>query len=116
MLILDLLGIKSFSKSKFESTKINNCFFESCYNENPSRSFNNGEFNSCRLGDLELVIEGAEERSEKDRALIESELRNFLNSFFHRGAFTDKKIDYIKMSTRIKSINRTFFIGLLRKI
>lgn len=109
------VGYKSFSKSKFESTKINNSFFESCYNENPSKSFTNGEFNSCRLGDLELVIAGAEERSEKDRALIENELRNFLNSFFHRGAFTDKKLDYIKMSTRIKSINRAFFQRLVKE-
>ncbi|WP_286696011.1 TIR domain-containing protein [Spongiibacter sp. UBA1325] len=109
------VGYKSFSKSKFESTKISNCFFESCYNENPSKSFTNGEFNSCRLGDLELVIAGAEERSEKDRALIENELRNFLNSFFHRGAFTDKKLDYIKMSTRIKSINRAFFQRLVKE-
>ncbi|MCZ4253040.1 NACHT domain-containing protein [Pseudoalteromonas shioyasakiensis] len=109
------VGYKSFSKSKFESTKINNCFFESCYNENPSKSFTNGEFKSCRLGDLEHVIAGAEEKSEKDRALIENELRNFLNSFFHRGAFTDKKLDYIKMSTRIKSINRAFFQRLVKE-
>jgi len=62
-------------------------------------------FISCRLGDLETAIESAEEKTEKERALIENELRSFLNSFFSRGAFTDKKLKYIKMSTRIKSIN-----------
>lgn len=108
------VGYKNFSKSKFESTKITNCFFESCYNDNPSKSFTKGEFETCRLGDLELVIAGAEEKSEKDRALIENEIRNFLNSFFYRGSFTDKKIDYIKMSTRIKSINRAFFQRLVK--
>ena len=70
-----MIGFDESPKSKFESTKINNCFFESCYNENPSKSFTNGEFKSCRLGDLEHVIAGAEEKSEKDRALIENELR-----------------------------------------
>jgi len=109
------IGYRNFSKSKFENTKINNCFFKSCYNENPSKSFTKGEFNSCRLGDIESVIAGAEEKSEKDRALIENELRNFLNSFFHRGSFTDKKIDYIKMSIRIKSINRAFFNRLIKE-
>lgn len=109
------IGYKNFSKSKFEDTEINNSFFDSCYNDNPSKSFRNGQFNSCRLGDLDLVIAGEENKSERDRALIENELRNFLSSFFHRGAFTDKKLDYIKMSTRIKSINRVFFHQLVKE-
>ncbi|AVQ86232.1 hypothetical protein C7R88_02250 [Plesiomonas shigelloides] len=110
------IGYKNFSRSKFEETEIYNCFFDSCYNDTPSKSFRKGKFNSCRLGDLELSIAGEEEKSEKDRALIENELRNFLNSFFHRGAFTDKKLDYIKLSTRIKSINRAFFTNWSKKI
>lgn len=109
------IGYKNFSKSKFEDTEIINCFFESCYNDNPSKSFIKGKFSSCRLGDLEHVIAGAEEKSERDRSLIESELRNFLNSFFHKGSFTDKKLDYIKMSVRIKSINRSFFQRLVKE-
>ncbi|MES2675141.1 MAG: TIR domain-containing protein [Pseudomonadota bacterium] len=108
------VGYKNFSKSKFEDTQVYNCFFDSCFNDSPSKTFTNGAFNSCRLGDLESVIKGAEEKSERERALIENELRNFLNSFFHRGAFSDKKIEYIKMSTRIKSINRAFFNRLIK--
>jgi hypothetical protein len=109
------VGYKNFSKSKFENTQINNCFFESCFNDNPSKTITNGTFNSCRLGDLESVIIGAEEKSEKERSLIESELRNFLYSFFYRGAFSDKKIEYVKMSSRIKSINRAFFNRLVKE-
>tara|TARA_R110002167_G_C12702038_1_gene653666 strand:+ start:5491 stop:8352 length:2862 start_codon:yes stop_codon:yes gene_type:complete len=109
------IGYKNFPRSKFKDTRINNCYFESCFNENSSDGFNKEIFDSCRLGDLEMAIEGAEEKSEKERELIENELRNFLLSFFKRGSFTDKKLAYIKMSTRIKSINRAFFNRLLKE-
>jgi len=99
------IGYKGFSRSKFDKTILKNCFFDSCYNENTPSTFTKEMFISCRLGDLETAIESAEEKTEKERALIENELRSFLNSFFSRGAFTDKKLKYIKMSTRIKSIN-----------
>ena len=109
------VGYKNFSKSKFESTLVSNSFFDSCFNDSPSKTFTNGEFSSCRLGDLESVMIGAEEKSEKERGLIESELRNFLLSFFYRGSFSDKKIEYVKMSSRIKSINRAFFNRLVKE-
>jgi len=109
------IGYKNFSRSKFKDTRLINCYFESFFNEISSDSFNKEIFHSCRLGDLEVAIEGAEEKSEKERELIENELRNFLLSFFKSGSFTDKKLSYIKMSTRIKSINRAFLNRLVRE-
>ncbi len=109
------IGYKNFPRANFENTTIKNSFFDSCYSEITSSGFKKEIFQSCRLGDLEGAIESAEEKTEKGRDLVENELRNFLNSFFHRGAFTDKKIRYIKMSTRIKSINRAFLNKLVKE-
>lgn len=108
------IGYKHFSVSKFYNTTFTNCYFDSCYSDEFSKGFNQNIFKSCRLGDLEGAIESAEEKSDKNRKLIEKEMRNFLSSFFHRGHFTDKKMAFIKISTRIKSINRAFLNHLIR--
>lgn len=109
------IGYKNFSKSKFSGTKIKNCYFDACYSENTPTNFSKDIFDSCRLGDLETAIEVAQEKNEKERELIEGELRSFLNSFFHKGTFTDKKTSYIKFSTRVKNMNRSFLNKLLRE-
>lgn len=109
------VGYKNFSKSSFKDTKLQNSYFDGCYNSNPSKSLTKEIFFSCRLGDLEAVIESSEEKSEKEREVVESELRSFFSSFFNRGAFTDQKISYVRMSKRIKSINRSFFNKLVKE-
>ena len=117
LIIIDsrFVGYKNFSKSNFTDAKVQNSYFESCHNQNPSKTLTKQIFNSCRLGDLESAIESSEEKSEKEREIVEGELRNFFSSFFHRGAFTDNKLTYVKMSKRIKSINRSFFERLVRE-
>lgn len=109
------IGYKNFSKSKLSGARIKNSYFDACYNENISTNVPKDIFESCRLGDLETAIEVSQDKNNKERELIESELRSFLNSFFHKGAFTDKKISYIKFSTRIRNMNRNFLGKLLRE-
>ncbi|WP_265458595.1 hypothetical protein, partial [Aeromonas salmonicida] len=109
------IGYKNFSKSKFSETRIKNCYFDACYSESIPTNFSKEIFDSCRLGDLETAIEVSQEKNNKERELIESELRSFLNSFFHKGAYTDKKASYIKFSTRVRNMNRSFLGKLLRE-
>ena len=108
------IGFKHFTKSKFDNVIFTDSYFDTCYCNVTSKGFNKSIFMSCRLGDLESAIDSAEEKSKKNRNLIEKELRRFLNSFFYRGKFTAKKIDSIKISTRIKSINRAFLNHLIK--
>lgn len=109
------IGYKNFTSSKFENTIFKNCYFDSISNEVIAEGINSNMFPDCRLGDLELVIESAQEKSIKSQELLEKELRNFLGSFFHRAKFTDQKASYVKMSSRVKTINRSFLNRLVKE-
>lgn len=109
------VGYKKFTSSKFENAFFRNCYFDSIFNEVTPEGIDNSMFPDCRLGDLEVVIENAQEKSTKNQELLEKELRNFLGSLFHRGKFTDQKASYIKMSSRVKTINKSFLTKLVKE-
>lgn len=109
------VGYKNFTSSKFENTIFRNCYFDSILNEVTPEGIDSTMFPDCRLGDLEVVIENAQEKSIRNQELLEKELRNFLGSFFHRGKFTDQKASYIKMSSRVRAINRSFLTKLVKE-
>ncbi|ENF8750701.1 TIR domain-containing protein [Vibrio fluvialis] len=109
------IGYKKFTSSNFENTSFRNCYFDSIFNDVIPERIHSGMFTDCRLGDLEMVIDNFQEKSFKTQELLEKELRNFLSSFFNRGKFKDQKISYIKMSTRIKTINKTFLNKLIKE-
>ena len=109
------VGYKNFTSSKFDNTQFRNCYFDSVFNDIIPEGINANMFSECRLGDLNVVIDNAQEKSVKSQELLEKELRDFLKSFYHRGRFTDKKVSYIKMSTKIKKINKEFLVKLVKE-
>ncbi|MFI0471829.1 NACHT domain-containing protein [Halomonas sp. HMF6819] len=109
------VGYKNFTSSRFDNAHFKNCYFDSIFNEVIPEEISANIFSSCRLGDLSAVIENAQEKSVKNQELFEKELREFLRSFYHRGKFTDNKISYIKMSNKIKQINKSFLFKLVKE-
>lgn len=110
------IGYKNFTASKFENTKFSNCVFENVSNNIPNTStLSSDMFDSCQMGDLDIVIELAKNRASENRALIEKELRSFFTSFFNRARFVDQKKSYVKFSDKVKNINHDFFDKLIHK-
>ncbi|PPC76780.1 hypothetical protein C4K68_13720 [Pokkaliibacter plantistimulans] len=111
------IGYKSFTSSKFENTKFSNCVFENINNEKIPINLDSSMFDSCQMGDLDIVIDIANNRKKENRALVEKELRTFFTSFFNRARFVDQKKSYVKFSDKVKRIDSHFFDNLLaRKI
>ncbi|SIR46235.1 hypothetical protein SAMN05421840_1291 [Shewanella morhuae] len=109
------VGYKGFTISKFNNTKFSNCVFESINNNNIPTTLEPEMFDSCQMGDLDVVIELAKSRLNESRSLVEKELRTFFTSFFNRARFVDQKKSYVKFSDKIKGIDNNFFDNLLSK-
>jgi hypothetical protein len=109
------IGYKSFTSSKFENARFSNCVFENINNEKITLDLKPDMFDSCQMGDLDIVIEIAKNRIKESRALVEKELRTFFTSFFNRARFVDQKKPYVKFSDKIKGIDNHFFDSLLTK-
>ncbi|BDU34165.1 hypothetical protein TUMSATVNIG1_47740 [Vibrio nigripulchritudo] len=109
------VGYKEFNSSKFKNSKFSNCFFDSIYNKKVQANITSEMFDSCRMGDLEILIEKAQAEKSENRDLLEKELRKFFSCFIYRGRFKDQKKSYIKFSDRIKNINGMFFDNLLQE-
>lgn len=108
------VGYKNFTSSKFENTKFSGCFFEAINNKKKPEGLTAEMFDSCSLGDLDVVIESVNVGSQANRSLIEKELRKFFGGFFHRGKFKDQKKSYIKFSDRVRRIDGAFFNQLIQ--
>ncbi|CAH1598628.1 conserved hypothetical protein [Vibrio owensii] len=108
------VGFKSFTSSKFESSKFSNCYFDGIHSDKVHKNITPEMFDSCRLGDLEVLIDKAQAELTESREIIERELRKFFSCFFHRGRFKDQKKSYIKFSDRVKNIDGLFFDRLLQ--
>jgi hypothetical protein len=106
---------KKFLSSKFKESKFFYSVFEGINSPAISSSFDPKMFESCRLGDLDFVIDQVNEKQKKNNALIEKEVSKFLSSFFNRGAFVDKKLMYIKLSDKAKTVGKSFFDRLLKE-
>lgn len=109
------IGYKNFTTSKFDNTTFSNCVFDNINNENIPTSLSSDMFESCQMGDLDIVIELAKNRTNDNRALVEKELRTFFTSFFNRARFVDQKKSYVKFSDKVKGIDDNFFDDLLSK-
>lgn len=108
------VGFKSFTSSKFDNSKFSNCFFDGIHSDKVHKDITPEMFDSCRLGDLEIVIDKVKAELTESRELLEKELRKFFSSFFHRGRFKDQKKSYVKFSERVKNIDHSFFDRLLQ--
>ncbi|MFJ2334670.1 TIR domain-containing protein [Pseudomonas helleri] len=108
------VGYKNFTASKFENTKFSGCFFEHINNKKKPEKISSDMFDSCVLGDLEVIIDSINAGSQANRSLIEKELRKFFGAFFQRGKFKDQKKSYIKFSDRVRRIDGAFFNQLLQ--
>ena len=108
------VGYKNFTSSKFDNTKFSGCFFEAINNKKKPEGLTAEMFDSCSLGDLDVVIESVNVGSQANRSLIEKELRKFFGAFFQRGKFKDQKKSYIKFSDRVRRIDSAFFNQLLQ--
>ncbi|HDZ3049621.1 TPA: ATP-binding protein [Klebsiella pneumoniae] len=109
------VGYKNFTLSRFNNTKFSNCVFENINNRSIAVDLNSCVFDSCQMGDLDEVIQLAKQRVNENRTMVEKELRMFFSSFYNRSRFIDQKKNYIKFSDKIKTINYSFFDGLLAK-
>jgi len=108
------VNYKNFLPSKFGQSKFYYSYFEGINQLHISPSFDTEMFDSCRLGDLEIVITQTNEKKANSRATIEKEVGKFLSSFFNRGAFKDQKVKYIKFSDKVKTISIKFLETLLK--
>ncbi len=109
------ISYKNFTFSKFENTKFSNCVFENVNSSNVPNNFESVIFDSCQMGDLDVVVEMSKTRIQENRALVEKELRTFFTSFFNRARFIDQKKSYVKFSDKVKGIDVSFFEGLISK-
>jgi hypothetical protein len=107
------VGYKNFTSSKFSETKFSNCVFDNINNQNSLPDLNACIFDSCQMGDLDTVIQLAENRVKENRALVEKEVRMFFSSFYNRGRFIDQKRSYMKLSDKVKAIDNNFIDYLL---
>jgi len=107
------VGYKNFTSSKFLSTKFSNCVFDNINGDNVSSGLHQCVFDSCQMGDLDIVVELARNQLAENRTLVEKELRMFFTSFFNRGRFVDQKKSYVKFSDKVKTIDYSFFDMLI---
>lgn len=102
------------AKSTFNNTKFSYCDFENTPMDTVPSSLSDELFENCILGDLEKAIEQRKIESINNAETTNEEIRKFLSSFFHNGKFRDQKIDYVKMSDKVKGINSDFFTRLIK--
>ncbi|EJB8540397.1 TIR domain-containing protein [Vibrio parahaemolyticus] len=108
------IGNTSFLSSKFSNSKFSSCYFDSVYS-NKATDIKSEMFDSCRLGDLESVIDRIKSEDESNRDLLEKELRKFFGGFLNGNNFKDQKRSYIKLSDKVKSIDKNFFDELVHQ-
>ncbi|MDX8130124.1 TIR domain-containing protein [Methylomonas sp. OY6] len=108
------VGYNGFTSSKFEGARFVNCYFEGINGNSISESFKADMFESCRLGDLENIIDVVKQKLENNREVLEKELRKFFGSFFRRNKFTDQKKAFVKFSDRT-GLNSAFFNELIKR-
>ncbi len=109
------IGYKNFTQSKFDNTTFSNCVFENVGGGAVPTGLSACKFDSCQMGDLDIVVELAKSKTKENIALIEKELRTFFTSFFNRARFVDQKKSYVKFSDKVKGIDSNFFDSLLAK-
>ncbi|MFM5113609.1 TIR domain-containing protein [Aeromonas hydrophila] len=108
------VNYKGFSKSTFTNARFNYCEFERTPMGSIPNSFDENMFENCTLGNLADIIEQKKAHDIDTLETINQELIKFFSSFFTNGNFSDQKLKYIKMSSRVKKINRSFFEALLK--
>lgn len=104
-----------FYKSTLTNARFLYCEFDRIPMDSIPNDFGVQIFENCILGNLSDVIEQKKINDESTASIINRELIKFFSSFFTNASFIDQKIQYIKLSTKIKKINRGFVDKLLRE-
>jgi hypothetical protein len=100
------LGYTKLLSSKFKDTKFMYCVFESCFDPTVHSSSLEPKFldQTCDLGDLREFLTLARAGKKDEQALIETEARKFLRSFFRGDRFVDTKPLHIKFSNKVAGL------------
>lgn len=112
------LGYRNLMHSRFENTMFMYSTFEDCADPGLMKTeLQSSIFDkpTCLLGDLEDALTSSEAAKIATNGMIENEAKKFLDSFDSSGGFTDKRVDFIKYSNKVKGLARDKFPRLVAK-
>lgn len=104
-----------FYKSTFSDTRFLYCEFDRIPMATIPDSFSEEMFENCILGNLSEVIEQKKSIDEITTNTLHKELIKFFSCFYTNSSFIDQKIQYMKLSNKVKKINRNFVDALIKE-